>query len=46
VFLCYEAITGKPVSVAVQNAATIAGLVLIGSVFLITTYQDLMNLIR
>jgi regulator of sigma E protease len=45
VFLCYEGLTGKPVSVLVQNVATIAGLVLIGSVFLITTYNDIARLI-
>ncbi len=44
-FLLYEQVTGKPVSVAVQNVAVIAGLLLIGSVFLITTFNDLANLL-
>jgi regulator of sigma E protease len=46
VFLLVEAISGRPVSIAIQNVATIAGLVLIGSVFLIVTFNDVMNLIR
>jgi regulator of sigma E protease len=45
VFLCWEAITGKPVSVAVQNVATIAGLVLIGSLFLVVTFNDVVRLL-
>ncbi len=45
VFLLYEQLTGRPVSVVVQNLATLAGLVLIGSVFLVVTYNDLMNLL-
>lgn len=40
-FLLYEQITGKPVSVLVQNIATIAGLIMIGTVFVITTFNDL-----
>ncbi|MCA3004314.1 MAG: site-2 protease family protein [Phycisphaerales bacterium] len=44
-FLLYEQITGKPVSIAVQNIAAIAGLVMIGTVFLIVTYNDLANLL-
>lgn len=45
VFLIYEAIVGKPVSVAVQNVATMAGLVLVASLFLLVTYNDLANLL-
>lgn len=45
VFIIYEMITGKPVSVAVQNVAAVAGLALIGSLFLIVTYNDIANLI-
>ncbi len=45
VFLLYEQFTGRPVSIVVQNIATLAGLVLIGSVFLVVTYNDLMNLL-
>lgn len=44
-FLVYEQITGKPVSVAVQNITTIAGLGLIVVVFLVVTYNDVMRLI-
>jgi regulator of sigma E protease len=43
-FLVFEGIRGRPVPVAVQNAATIAGLVLIGTVFLIVTFHDITNL--
>lgn len=42
--LLYEQITGRPVSVAFQNAATLAGLLIIGSIFIITTFNDVMNL--
>ncbi|TVQ65356.1 MAG: hypothetical protein EA379_00160 [Phycisphaerales bacterium] len=41
VFLLIEKITGKPVSVAIQNVTAIIGLALIGSVFLIVTYNDI-----
>lgn len=44
-FLLYEQITGKPVSVAVQNITTIAGLGLIVVIFLVVTYHDVMRLI-
>jgi regulator of sigma E protease len=45
VFLLWEQATGRPVSVAVQNAATLAGLVLILGVFLFATYNDLTRLL-
>jgi len=45
VFLCYEGLTGRAVSVAVQNIATIVGLVLIASLFLVTTYNDISRLL-
>lgn len=45
VFLLIEGITGKPVSPAVQNAATLVGLVMIGSVFLLVTFNDLSRLL-
>lgn len=45
VFLLWEQLTGKPVSVAVQNIATLAGLVLIVGVFLFVTYHDLARLL-
>jgi regulator of sigma E protease len=44
-FLIYEAIRGKPVPVGVQNVVTMAGLVLIGSLFLMVTYNDIRNLL-
>lgn len=44
IFLVLEQIRGKPVPIPVQNAATIAGLVLIGSVFLVVTFNDITNL--
>lgn len=45
-FLVYEKIRGRPPSIAFQNAATALGLLLIGSVFLITFYNDLARLLR
>ncbi|MFO0856999.1 MAG: site-2 protease family protein [Phycisphaerales bacterium] len=44
-FILYEWIRGKPVPVGFQNAVTIAGLVLIGGMFLFVTYNDIRNLI-
>jgi regulator of sigma E protease len=46
VFLLVEQMMGKPVPVRVQNVATLAGLALIGSMFLIVTFNDIMNLVR
>ncbi len=43
-FIVYEQVMGKPVSVGFQNAATLAGLVLIGSLFLIVTFNDVVTL--
>ena len=43
-FLVAEAVRGKPVPLAVQNVATIAGLVLIGSMFLVVTFNDIVGL--
>jgi regulator of sigma E protease len=45
VFLLYEQITGRPVSVQIQNAAAIVGLVLILGLFLIVTFNDITNLV-
>jgi len=45
VFLIIEGVTGKPVSPAVQNAAALIGLALLGSVFLIVTFNDLTRLL-
>jgi regulator of sigma E protease len=46
VFLCYEQVTGRPISPAVQNAATLVGLALIAGLFLLVTYNDIANLLR
>jgi regulator of sigma E protease len=43
-FLVYEQIRGRPVPIPFQNAVTMAGLVLIASMFLIVTYNDISNL--
>jgi len=45
VFLIYEQLTGKPVSVAVQNAAAMVGFVLIVGLFLVVTFNDISRLI-
>lgn len=45
VFLLIEAITKKPVSIAIQNIATIIGLALIGGIFLFVTFHDVMRLV-
>jgi regulator of sigma E protease len=45
-FIVYEQIFKRPVPASVQNAATLAGLVLIGSMFLIVTFNDITNLFR
>lgn len=39
--LCYEGIRRKPVPIVFQNVATLAGLALIGTVFLIVTFHDI-----
>jgi regulator of sigma E protease len=44
-YLLYERITGKPPSVAFQNAAILVGLCLLGGIFLLTFYQDVMRLV-
>ena len=41
IFLLVEGLTRKPVSVAIQNAATLAGVALIGAVFLLVTFNDI-----
>jgi len=45
VYLIYEALRGRPPSVRFQNAATLAGLLLIGGLFLVTFYNDVMRLV-
>jgi regulator of sigma E protease len=42
--LLYEAIRGRPVPIVIQNGVTMLGLLLIGSVFLFVTYNDIRNL--
>ncbi len=44
-FLVYEKIRGTPPSVRFQNAAAIVGLCLIGAVFVVTFYNDIMRLV-
>ncbi|MSR18413.1 MAG: hypothetical protein EXS00_04465 [Phycisphaerales bacterium] len=44
-FLCYEKLSGKAPSAAFQNIATMAGIALLGGVFLITFYNDIARLI-
>lgn len=44
-FLLFEQIRGKPAPLAVQNAATLAGLVLLGGVFLVVTFNDVKQLL-
>ncbi|MBM4105128.1 MAG: hypothetical protein FJ257_02310 [Phycisphaerae bacterium] len=44
-FLIYERLRGRPPSPAFQNAATLVGLMLIGGLFVITFYNDLMRLL-
>lgn len=43
-FLVIEQIRGKPVPLGVQNVATIAGLLLIGTMFIVVTFHDIANL--
>jgi regulator of sigma E protease len=44
-YLVYEKLTGKAPSVAFQNAATTVGLVLLGTIFLLTFYNDVARLV-
>jgi regulator of sigma E protease len=44
-FLIYEKFKGRPPSLAFQNAATIVGLVIIGTTFIVTFYNDVLRLI-
>jgi regulator of sigma E protease len=45
-FLIYEQITGKAVPIVVQNVATIAGMFVIGSLFLYVTFNDISGVVR
>lgn len=44
-FLIYEKIKGQPPPLAFQNAATIVGLCLIGTIFLVTFYNDIARIV-
>ena len=41
IFLAYEQVTGRPVSPLIQNVATLASLLLLVSLFLVVTFNDL-----
>jgi regulator of sigma E protease len=45
VFLLWEGITGRPVSPNVQAATAMLGLLLIGALFLLVTFNDITNLL-
>jgi regulator of sigma E protease len=44
IFLVIEMVRGRPAPVALQNIATFVGLLLIGTMFVVVTYHDLLNL--
>jgi regulator of sigma E protease len=46
IFLLVEQIRGRPVPLGIQNAATIAGLILIGAVFVLTTFNDILHIFQ
>jgi regulator of sigma E protease len=46
VFLLYEKFRGKPPSPSFQSAATLAGLALVGLLFAVTFYNDIMRLLQ
>ncbi|MEM9252942.1 MAG: site-2 protease family protein, partial [Planctomycetota bacterium] len=45
VYLLIEKFTGKPPSESIIQWATLAGLLLLGSLFLFVTYQDILRLV-
>jgi len=45
IMLLFEQARGRPVPIPVQNAITAAGLVLIGALFLLVTFNDVKNLL-
>ena len=45
VFLIYEKLRGRPPSPSFQNGAMVAGLVLVGLLFAVTFYNDVMRLV-
>jgi len=44
-YLIYEKLLGKPPSIAFQNAAAVLGLGLIGLLFIVITYHDIMRIV-
>ena len=46
VFLLYEKFRGRPPSPSFQSAATLAGLALVGLLFAVTFYNDIMRLLQ
>jgi len=44
-YLIYEKFKGRPPSIGFQNSAALVGLLLIGSLFLITFYNDILRLV-
>lgn len=46
VFLAIEKVRGKPLSVKVQNVIQVIGLVLLGLVFVLITYNDILQWVR
>ncbi|MCH2138202.1 MAG: site-2 protease family protein [Phycisphaerales bacterium] len=43
-YLVYEKVKGEPPSIAFQNGAALVGLLLIGSLFMVTFYNDIVRL--
>lgn len=44
IFLLIEQVRGRPVPIAIQNMATLVGIILIGSMFLLVTFNDIAGL--
>jgi regulator of sigma E protease len=44
-YLIYEKFKGRPPSIAFQNAAALLGLMIIGTIFVVTFYNDVMRLV-
>ncbi len=44
-YLIYEKVLGKPPSIAFQNAAAVLGLGLLGTLFVVTFYNDIMRIV-
>ncbi len=43
--ILFEQLRGRPAPIVVQNALTLAGIVLIGSLFIVVTFNDIRNLL-